>query len=95
MSSGSARVSKNDRLSWENEHGKTFRRFAGRCRNSVRLCPSACATGISDAGRVSRQRGRFLYLPAGSHMSMYDDQQRYVAGLIAFLRDVDAGRFTR
>jgi proline iminopeptidase len=41
------------------------------------------------------QRGRFLYLPTGSHMSMYDDQQRYVAGLIAFLRDVDAGRFTK
>jgi len=41
------------------------------------------------------QKGRFLYLPTGSHMSMYDDQQRYVAGLIAFLRDVDAGRFTK
>ena len=41
------------------------------------------------------QRGRFLYLPTGSHMSMYDDQQRYVAGLIAFLRDVDEGRFTK
>jgi proline iminopeptidase len=41
------------------------------------------------------QRGRFLYLPTGSHMSMYDDQQRYVAGLIAFLRDVDAGRFAK
>jgi proline iminopeptidase len=41
------------------------------------------------------QRGRFLYLPTGSHMSMYDDQQRYVTGLIAFLRDVDAGRFAK
>jgi proline iminopeptidase len=41
------------------------------------------------------QRGRFLYLPTGSHMSMYDDQQRYVAGLIAFLRDVDEGRFPK
>ena len=41
------------------------------------------------------QRGRFLYLPTGSHMSMYDDQQRYVAGLIAFLRDVDEGRFNK
>ena len=41
------------------------------------------------------QRGRYLYLPNGSHMSMYDDQQRYVTGLISFLRDVDEGRFTR
>ena len=41
------------------------------------------------------QRGRYLYLPNGSHMSMYDDQQRYVTGLISFLRDVDDGRFTR
>ena len=39
------------------------------------------------------QRGRYLFLPTGSHLSMYDDQQRYMAGLIAFLRDVDAGRF--
>jgi len=41
------------------------------------------------------RRGRYLYLPNGSHMSMYDDQQRYVTGLISFLRDVDEGRFTR
>jgi len=41
------------------------------------------------------QRGRFLFLPNGSHMSMYDDQQSYVAGLIRFLRDVDEGRFTK
>jgi proline iminopeptidase len=36
--------------------------------------------------------GRFLLCPQGSHMAMYDDQQTYMAGLIAFLRDVDAGR---
>jgi proline iminopeptidase len=41
------------------------------------------------------QKGRYLYLPNGSHMSMYDDQQRYVTGLISFLRDVDEGRFNR
>lgn len=41
------------------------------------------------------QRGRYLFLPNGSHMSMYDDQQRYVTGLINFLRDVDEGRFAR
>lgn len=38
------------------------------------------------------QRGRYLFLPNGSHMSMYDDQQRYMAGVISFLRDVDEGR---
>ncbi len=34
-------------------------------------------------------RGRHLYLPDGSHMSMFDDQERYFAGLIDFLHDVD------
>jgi proline iminopeptidase len=31
-------------------------------------------------------RGRYLYCPEGSHMAMYDDQQTYFAGLVAFLR---------
>ena len=39
------------------------------------------------AGAV--RHGRYLYLPDGSHMSMFDDQQRYFSGLIDFLRDVD------
>lgn len=39
------------------------------------------------------QRGRYLYCPKGSHMAMYDDQKVYTAGVIQFLRDVDAGRF--
>lgn len=39
------------------------------------------------AGAV--RRGRYLYCPQGSHMAMYDDQERYVDGLIRFLRDVD------
>jgi proline iminopeptidase len=43
------------------------------------------------AGQV--QHGRYLYCAQGSHMSMYDDQQTYVTGLIRFLQDVDAGRF--
>lgn len=30
--------------------------------------------------------GDFLYLPQGSHFSMWDDQQRYFEGLITFLR---------
>ena len=39
------------------------------------------------AGAV--RNGRYLYLPDGSHMSMFDDQQRYFSGLIEFLYDVD------
>lgn len=33
-------------------------------------------------------RGRYLNCPSGSHMAMYDDQVVYMAGLIAFLREV-------
>jgi len=33
-------------------------------------------------------QGRYLHCPNGSHMAMYDDQAVYMAGLIAFLRDV-------
>ena len=36
---------------------------------------------------------RPLDLPDGSHLSMYDDQQRYMEGLIRFLNDVDQGEF--
>jgi proline iminopeptidase len=38
------------------------------------------------------KRGRYLDCPDGSHMAMYDDQERYFAGLIGFLKDVDVGR---
>lgn len=34
--------------------------------------------------------GEFLYLPNGGHMAMYDDQQAYFAGLLAWLHKVDA-----
>jgi proline iminopeptidase len=37
-------------------------------------------------------RGRYLHCPDGSHMAMYDDQQRYFDGLIRFLHDVDEAR---
>lgn len=37
--------------------------------------------------------GRYLYCPDGSHMALYDDQKVYMAGLVAFLKDVDAGKF--
>jgi proline iminopeptidase len=43
------------------------------------------------AGAV--RRGRYLHCPSGSHLAMYDDQERYMDGLIRFLRDVDAKRF--
>jgi proline iminopeptidase len=33
--------------------------------------------------------GQFLYLPQGSHMAMYDDQDAYFAGLIRFLHGVE------
>ena len=37
--------------------------------------------------------GRYLYCPDGSHLALYDDQKVYMAGLIDFIQDVDAGRF--
>ena len=35
-------------------------------------------------------KGRYLYCPNGSHLSLYDDQETYMAGLIQFISDVDA-----
>jgi proline iminopeptidase len=37
----------------------------------------------------SLPHGRHLDCPEGSHLAMYDDQERYFAGLISFLQDVD------
>jgi proline iminopeptidase len=31
-------------------------------------------------------RGSYLYCPDGSHLAMYDDQETYFEGLIAFLQ---------
>lgn len=39
------------------------------------------------------QKGRFLYCPNGSHLSMWDDQKKYMDGVIKFIKDVDSGRF--
>ncbi len=36
--------------------------------------------------------GHFLLCSNGSHMAMYDDQETYFRGLIAFLKSVEAGR---
>jgi len=38
------------------------------------------------AGRLPA--GRYLYCPEGSHLSMYDDQQTYFAGLVEFLHGI-------
>jgi proline iminopeptidase len=37
------------------------------------------------------QNGSYLYCPNGSHMSMYDDQQTYMTGLIKFMKGIDKG----
>lgn len=39
------------------------------------------------------QKGRFLYCPNGSHLSMWDDQQVFMNGVIRFIKDVDKGSF--
>ena len=36
------------------------------------------------------QKGKYLYCPAGSHLSIYDDQKVYFEGLIQFVRNVEA-----
>lgn len=43
----------------------------------------------------SVQQGRYLFCPNGSHLAIYDDQKTYVDGVIAFLKDVDSGRFRK
>jgi proline iminopeptidase len=45
------------------------------------------------AGAVAS--GRYLHCPDGSHLAIYDDQRRYMDGVIQFLRDVDGKRFER
>ncbi|RBL92018.1 proline iminopeptidase-family hydrolase [Chitinophaga flava] len=37
------------------------------------------------------QNGSYLYCANGSHMSLYDDQQTYMTGIIKFIKGVDAG----
>lgn len=41
------------------------------------------------------QNGRYLLCPKGSHMSLYDDQDVYMAGLISFIKDVNKGDFKK
>jgi proline iminopeptidase len=37
------------------------------------------------------KKGRYLYCPNGSHLSMWDDQQVFMNGVIRFIKDVDSG----
>jgi len=39
------------------------------------------------------KRGRYLFCPNGSHCADYDDPEHFFPGLIAFIKDVDAGKF--
>ena len=39
------------------------------------------------------KKGRYLYCPNGSHLSMWDDQQVFMTGVIAFIKEVDGGHF--
>jgi proline iminopeptidase len=39
------------------------------------------------------QKGHYLYCPNGSHLAMWDDQRVFMAGVIQFIQDVDAGAF--
>jgi len=41
------------------------------------------------------QQGRFLYCPNGSHLSMWDDQEHYFPGIIAFMNDIHDGNFKK
>jgi proline iminopeptidase len=37
------------------------------------------------------KNGQYLYCPNGSHLSMWDDQQIFMNGVIRFINDVDSG----
>ncbi|MBS1934980.1 MAG: proline iminopeptidase, partial [Bacteroidetes bacterium] len=39
------------------------------------------------------QHGKYLYCPNGSHLSMWDDQQVFMNGVISFINEVDQGKF--
>jgi proline iminopeptidase len=41
------------------------------------------------------QNGRYLYCPNGSHLSMWDDQQVFMNGVVDFIKDVDEGGFEK
>lgn len=39
------------------------------------------------------KKGRYLFCPNGSHLSMWDDQKVFMDGVIKFVKDVDGGSF--
>ena len=45
------------------------------------------------AGEV--KQGRYLHCPEGSHLSMWDDQEHYFPGIIAFMHDINDGNFEK
>ena len=38
------------------------------------------------------KKGRYLYCPNGSHLSMWDDQEVFMGGVIQFIHDVNNGK---
>jgi proline iminopeptidase len=38
------------------------------------------------------KKGRYLYCPNGSHLSMWDDQQVFMNGVIQFIEDVHSSK---
>lgn len=38
------------------------------------------------------KNGKYLYCPNGSHLSMWDDQQVFMNGVIKFIKETDAGK---
>lgn len=63
--------------------------------------PTLLSVGRHDTMRVEDiqrmgtliPRSRVAICEDGSHLSLYDDQQRYFADLLGFIKDVEAGRF--
>ena len=39
------------------------------------------------------KRGRYLYCPNGSHLSMWDDQEVFMKGVLSFIHEVNEGKF--
>ncbi|RYY38262.1 MAG: alpha/beta fold hydrolase [Chitinophagaceae bacterium] len=46
---------------------------------------------VMEAQSKAVQKGSYLYCPNGSHMSMWDDQKVFMAGVIDWIKKVDGG----
>ncbi len=53
---------------------------------AMQKCPS------EDSWARAVQHGQYLGCPDGSHIAIFDDQERYFTGLIEFLNGVDRQR---